>query len=153
MICLAAVSVFVAAVSVLVLAVSTFVLLYQICELCQFFRLLYRCVLLAAVSDCLATASGFCHFSVGFDQRPIGACLGGWVGSLEMSHERSWLETRFKAKALGERYSLATNVAEVACWGECCDRIPSSRAKNHKTAIRPCCTLRSVLRQDPITPT
>ena len=107
----------------------------------------------AQASDCLATASGFCHFSVGFDQRPIGACLGGWVGSLEMSHERSWLETRFKAKALGERYSLATNVAEVACWGECCDRIPSSRAKNHKTAIRPCCTLRSVLRQDPITPT
>ncbi len=98
-VCLAAVSVFVAAVSVLVLAVSNFVL-YQICVLCQFFWLLYRCVLLAAVSDCLATASGFCHFSVGFDQRPIGACLGGWVGSLEMSHERSWLETRFKAKAL-----------------------------------------------------
>ena len=55
----------------------------------------------AQASDCLATASGFCHFSVGFDQRPIGACLGGWVGSLEMSHKRSWVETRVKAKAWG----------------------------------------------------
>ena len=92
-VCLADVSVFVAAVSVLVLAVSTFVLLYQIGVLCQFFWLLYRCVLLAAVSACLATASGFCHFSVGFDQRPIGACLGGWA------HERC--HTRGPGSRLG----------------------------------------------------
>ena len=52
-VCLADVSVFVAAVSVLVLAVSTFVLLYQTYVLCQFFQLLYRCVLLAAVYDWL----------------------------------------------------------------------------------------------------
>ena len=70
-----------------------------------------------------------------------------------MSHERSWLETRVKAKAWGERYSLVRNVAEVACWGECCDGIPSSQAKHKQSAIRPCCTLKTVLRQDPITPT
>ena len=80
-VCLADVSVFVAAVSVPVLAVSTFVLPYDMCELCRLFGLLYHCVLLAAVSDTLATASGFCHFCVGSARRPVGACFGGWVGS------------------------------------------------------------------------
>ena len=81
-VCLADVSVFVAAVSVLVLAVSTFVLLYDMCVLCRLFWLLYHCVLLAAVSDCLATASGFCYFCVGSARRPVGACFGWSVGGL-----------------------------------------------------------------------
>ena len=54
-----------------------------------------------------------------------------------MSHERSWLETRVKAKAWGERYSLVKNVAEVACWGQCCDKTLAAKLNTTKLQSGP----------------